>query len=157
LIAGAVGFCSGRAGIAGLLARGAMAAFGTQFVLDGLVPLGASALGGLSANNSRELDRASHRLATGLGRMGFDTLVSLPFAMGGSLAGRGLRSAFADVLETKATATAAAPKETRTTGAGNGEGRFRSYAADQAGQTGRRPTWTERPTSRVVVGELLDP
>lgn len=164
LVGGAIGFCASKAGIGGLLARGVAAALGTQFVIDGISPLKNAMDKGWSATSMRELDVASHHLSTGLGRFTFDSMISLPFAMTGSLAGRGLRSALTEpikvtpkVAPTAESVRVSSVNDTLRSGLGRNNTQFRSTRGFT--DSGRSSDYYARtkPKVEVVEGELIDP
>ncbi|GEM_PF-2759136 len=161
----AVGFFARRAGIAGVLAQGAVTALGAQFLLDGVLPITRAAGAGLSASNGQELELASRNLSAGLGRFAFDSLVTLPFAAGGAMVGREIGLATAGSLEASDAVAAARGAQARASARAEStwdrSGRSRSqFASDfaRSARTGAGSSWTARVAEpEVLEGEIIDP
>ncbi len=96
VVAGVIGVCFRRAGLLGQLGGSVLAVLGAQSLFEErFIPLFRAAGSGFRATSQSELDRASHTLSAGLGRMGFESLVDLPAALCGTFAGRKLGSRWA--------------------------------------------------------------
>lgn len=164
-VAGVLGFCSRRAGLAGIVGRGAMAALGVNFAFDAASPILGALGDGLSARSRRDLDLAGDRLSSGLGRFTLDTLITLPFAVGASAIGRSAgRAVFGSAKASEAAGTSSASRvageaQTARASSNRGHSQFRTTSAEHSGPA-RHSTGgvgeAGRTTRRTVLeGELI--
>ncbi|HEY9869669.1 MAG TPA: hypothetical protein V6D08_10930 [Candidatus Obscuribacterales bacterium] len=82
-----VGYLAGRAGAAGLIARGVATAAGLSFLDEGIKPWREAISKAWTARSDADLQAASDLLSRKLGQFTFDTALMTPGAVGGTIAG----------------------------------------------------------------------
>jgi hypothetical protein len=155
-----LGFVSSRAGIAGLVARGAGAAFGVSFVADAIKPFSVAAGKTWNATSNRDLDNAQRELSARLGSFTFDTLLVAPLAIGGAFAGRGVRTLSSPASSPGRIAADTAPSHQTPgpTTAHNSGGAFRQAGSESRSFAGARPAPRQsKPRVEVLQGEIIEP
>ncbi len=162
VLGGALGYLAPRAGVLGLAARGTAAALGVSFVFEGLKPIGIAMGRAGSARSTNQLDRIADQFSHNTGQILFNTLITAPFAIGGTFAGRGLRSTFAGEVASVSTAKTApiadtAPQRPAATRSTTGAHRIDPRHTSTTLRPGRNERFGREPRVEVLEGELIDP
>ncbi len=152
----AIGALTREAGFWGCVGRGTLGAVSVSGLTDAFKPLGSAMKTAWNATSQQQLDSASQKLASNLGQFEFDTLATMPFAVGGAALGGGLRRSLAGTVslqsETKiAEAAAAKVRPAEATASRTATG----YQSRLFGENAFRAEPQPKPR-KIYVGEIVD-
>lgn len=153
-LGGIMGLAAKEAVLGGVV-RAAGIGMGTAFVFDTAIPMARAFGDAANARTQGDLDRASNRLATSLGQLEFDSILTIPAAGLGSWGGSALRKSFTVPLKVETPSATATPRfqtDAHRTSATNRTPRYEEFRRPQ---TNARRTAAREP--EVLVGEVIDP